>query len=94
MTTINLVQRKIRPAGRPTKHCPRLIGDALEYITNYDNNYYLPTISEMCRKIHISRTQFYEWLKRDDRDTNLIMAALEVKKNELGPGLKQRRIDS
>mgnify|MGYP001283816618 CR=1 FL=1 len=93
MTTITLINKSrkpARPVGRQTKHCSKLITNALEYITNYDNPYYLPNIAEMCRKIGVSRTQFYEWLGREDRDTNLIMAALDTKLDELMPAWEQR----
>lgn len=73
------------PVGRPTKHSPYLVQQALEYIRDYDNPYYLPSIAEMCRKVGISRTQFYEWKKRSDRDTDTIEKALRARLDELEP---------
>ena len=68
--------------GRPTKHNPELVHSALEYIATYNNPYYLPSIAEMCRKVGVSRTQFYEWMKREDRETDSIVSALKAKLDE------------
>ena len=76
--------------GRPTKHNPELVQKALEYIRDYNSVIYLPSITEMCEKIGVSRTQFYEWIKRDDRETESIVTALRARLDELEPAFWAR----